>query len=75
MTTDWRMPFTPRADLAGPIDYNDFELVDEILMVKSSLIDLINKSTGKPLALTSIRSLFCLENLVYMNILDYRKNR
>ena len=39
----------------GPIDYNDFELVNEKLKVKGSSVDLINKTTGKPLALTSIK--------------------
>ena len=40
----------------GVIDYNDFELVNNKLKFKGSSIDLINKTTGKPLALSSIRS-------------------
>ena len=40
----------------GVIDYNDFVLVKNKLRFKGSSIDLINKTNGKPLALSSIRS-------------------
>ena len=52
---DYNRYFEEKSIKPGPRDYNDFELVDEKLRFKSSSIDLINKSTGKPLALTSIK--------------------
>ena len=52
---DYYKYFEEKCIKPGAIDYNDFELVDEKLRFKGSSIDLINKSTGKPLALTSIK--------------------
>ena len=53
---DFYIYFEEKGIKPGVIDYNDFELVNNKLKFKGSSIDLINKTTGKPLALSSIRS-------------------
>ena len=53
---DFHRHYEGKGIKTGPIDYNDFELVNEKLKVKGISIDLINKITGKPYAFTSIKS-------------------
>ena len=53
---DFYRAYEDKGAITGPVDYNDFELVNNRLRVKGSTIELISKSTGKPLAISSIRS-------------------
>ena len=53
---DFYKAYEDKGVITGPIDYNDFELVNNKLRVKGSSIDLVSKITGRPLAISSIRS-------------------
>ena len=53
---DFYKAYEDKGVITGPIDYNDFELVNNNLRVKGSSIDLVSKIRGRPLAISSIRS-------------------